>query len=121
MENEMSELNKALLRKANAAIRAGDNEGFLAFCSQDIQWSVVGGGTLHGIEAVREMMARDYVEPPSFTEDQMIAEGEFLAVLGNITTKDGDGPAVLNAYCDVWRIKGGKLAELKAWVIPQVK
>lgn len=39
----MSELNKTLLRRANAATRAGDNEEFLAFCSQDISWSTVGG------------------------------------------------------------------------------
>lgn len=114
----MSEKNKEVLRQANAAIRAGDNEGFLALCTKDIVWSTVGGDTLHGIDAVRKQMATDYVEPPDFTEDKMIADGDYLAVLGSITTKDAQGASVRNLYCDVWRFADGKLAELRAFVIP---
>ena len=44
----MSELNKSVLQQANAAVQAGDNEGFLSFCTEDVVWSTVGGETLHG-------------------------------------------------------------------------
>ena len=117
----MSEANKSVLRQANEAVRAGDNEGFLAFCSSDIVWSTVGGETLHGIEAVRKQITRDYVEPPDFTVDQMISDGDYVAALGNITTRDTNGVPVANAYCDVWRIVDGKLAELRAFVVPEEK
>lgn len=113
----MSELNKTILQQANAAVSAGDNEGFLSFCADDLVWSTVGGETLHGKEAVRAWMAKEYVEPPRFNAQTMIADGDYLAVLGEITTKDDSGRPVPNAYCDVWRFRDGKMVELKAFVI----
>ena len=117
----MSEENKAVLRQANAAVRAGDNEGFLAFCAHDIVWSTVGGETLHGIEAVRQQISKDYVAPPDFTVEQMIADGDYVVALGKLATKDVHGAAVQNDYCDVWRVDNGKLAELRAFVVPEKK
>lgn len=113
----MSELNKSVLQQANAAVRAGDNEGFLAFCTDDIAWSTVGGATLHGKQAVREWMRREYVAPPEFTVQHLVADGDFVVALGDITGKDADGKPVRNAYSDVWRFRDGKMAELRAFVI----
>lgn len=113
----MSELNKAVLQDANTAVRAGDHEGFLSFCTEDITWSTVGGETLHGKDAVRAWMKEAYLAPPRFTVHQMIGEGDLVAALGEITTIDETGNPVLNAYCDVWRFRDGKMAELKAYVI----
>ena len=113
----MSEKNKAILEEGNAAIAAGNNEGFLAFCDDDTEWTFVGEQTLKGKEAVCQYMAKAYVEPPKFTTENTIAEGEFLTVLGEITLTDEDGKAVHHSYCDVWRFRGGKIIELKAFVI----
>ncbi|MES2625391.1 MAG: nuclear transport factor 2 family protein [Pseudomonadota bacterium] len=113
----MSVNNKAILQKANAAISTGDTEGFLAFCADDIKWTTVGADTLHGKEAVRQWMATAYVEPPRFTVSNLIADGDFVTALGDITVEDDAGEYVLHAYCDVWRFHGGKMIELKAFVI----
>lgn len=113
----MSELNKSVLQQANAAVRAGDNEAFLSFCTDDIAWSTVGGATLHGKEALRAWMAQEYLQPPAFTVHTLIADGDHVAALGDITSKDAAGQPVPNAYCDVWRLRDGKLAELRAFVI----
>lgn len=114
----MSDANKRVLEQANAAVRAGDNEGFLSFCTEDIVWSTVGGDTLRGKQAVRAWMEKEYLRPPEFTVRQLIAEGEHVAALGDITSLDAVGRPVPNAYCDVWRLRDGKLAELRAYVIP---
>ncbi len=113
----MSTLNKETLSAANAAVTAGDNETFLSFCTDDIIWSTIGGETLHGKEAVRAWMKKEYVEPPEFSVHQLIADGDFVAALGDITSKDESGKPVANSYCDVWRFRDGKMAELKAFVI----
>lgn len=109
--------NKAILEKANAAVTAGDNEGFLSFCTDDTEWTFVGDQTLQGKEAVRQYMAKAYVEPAKFMVEHFIAEGEFVTAIGTISMKNEHGKMVDYAYCDVWRFRDGKMAELKAFVI----
>jgi hypothetical protein len=35
-------------------------------------------------------------------------EGDHVAALGDITSQDGQGSPVPNAYCDVWRFRAAK-------------
>lgn len=109
----MSEQNKATLEKANLAITQGEYENFLAHCTDDTVWTFVGDRTLKGKEAVRQYMAEVYTEPPKFSVSNLIAEGDYVTALGEITM---DGTHY--SYCDVWRFRDGKMAELKAFVIP---
>jgi uncharacterized protein len=113
----MSENNKTILEKANSFVAAGNYEEFLSYCTNDTKWTFVGERTLEGKEAVRQYMASTYTEPPKFTVDYAIAEGDFLTVVGDITLKNENGQAVHHSYCDVWRFSGGQIAELKAFVI----
>jgi len=52
-----------------------------------------------------------------FEVNHLISEGDWLTALGEITSKDDEGNEVRYAYCDVWRLEGDKLAELRAFVI----
>jgi ketosteroid isomerase-like protein len=113
----MNSDNKAILLAANAAVTEGDNEGFLSFCTEDLQYEFVGDQTLQGKEAVREYMKSAYVEPPEFDVEHLIAEGDFLTAIGKISMKDESGKKIDYSYCDVWRFRDGKMAELKAFVI----
>ena len=113
----MSENNKAVLETANAANAAGNYEGFLSFCADDTKWTFVGDKTLKGKEAVRQWMATEYMEPPLNIVANLIAEGDFVTALGDLTIKDKDGKAADYSYCDIWRFRGGKMVELKAFVI----
>ena len=113
----MSENNKAILEAANAAIAKGNYEEFLSFCADDAQWTFVGDKTLKGKEAVRQWMATEYVQPPLNIVANLIAEGDFVTALGDLTIKDKDGKAADYSYCDIWRFRGGKMVELKAFVI----
>ncbi len=113
----MSEKNKALLEQGNAAVTEGNYEGFLSLCAEDTEWTFVGDNTLRGKDAVRQYMAATYIEPPKFAVTNLIAEGDFVTALGEITLKDEDGKAVHYSYCDVWRFRGDKIVELRAFVI----
>jgi ketosteroid isomerase-like protein len=62
-------------------------------------------------------MATEYIEPPLNIVANLIAEGDFVTALGNLTIKDKDGKAADYSYCDIWRFRGGKMVELKAFVI----
>jgi ketosteroid isomerase-like protein len=91
--------------------------GFLSFCSDDTQWTFVGDKTLRGKEALRQYMAKTYIELPKFTVTNLTAEGDFVTALGKITLKDDNGKMVDYTYCDVWRFYNGKIAELMSFVI----
>jgi uncharacterized protein (TIGR02246 family) len=109
--------NKTILEKANAAVTEGDNEGFLSYCTEDTEWVFVGDRILQGKEAVRQWMATAYAEPPKFSVENLIAEGDFVTAIGKISMKDENGETSNYLYCDVWRFRDGKMAELKAFVI----
>lgn len=113
----MSNNNKAILEAANAAIAQGDYEGFLSFCTDDTEWTFVGDRTLNGKEAVRQWMVTEYVEPPLNIVANLIAEGNFVTALGDLTIKDKEGKETHYSYCDVWRFRDGKMVELKAFLI----
>ena len=113
----MSDKNKGILERGNAAIAAGNYEEFLSFCADDTEWMFVGDKTLKGKDAVRQWMATTYVEPPEFTVAHLIAEGEFVTAVGDLAMKDGGGELSHYSYCDVWRFHGGKIVELRAFVI----
>ncbi len=101
----MSDKNKAILEEANAAIAQGNYEGFLSFCTDDA--------------AVRQWMATEYVEPPLNIVANLIAEGDFVTALGDLTIKDEDGKAAHYSYCDIWRFRGDKMVELRAFLTLQ--
>lgn len=109
--------NKEILEKANAAVSRGDNEGFLSYCTDDTKWIFIGDKTLQGKQAVREYMAVEYVEPPIFEVENLIAEGDFVTAIGTISLKDANGKMVHYFYNDTWQFRDGKMAELRAFVI----
>ena len=112
--------NKTILEKANACITKGDNEGFLSYCTDDTEWDFAGDQLLRGKEAVRAWMLIEYKEPPKFQVANMIEGGDFVIALGDIASKDNNGKEVWHKYCDVWRFRNGKMAELKAFVVKSV-
>ncbi|MBS7233150.1 nuclear transport factor 2 family protein [Flavobacterium psychroterrae] len=109
--------NKDILEKANTAIREGDNEGFLSYCTEDTKWIFVGDQILEGKEAVRRYMAETYKEPPIFNMELMIERGEYVVSMGEISLKDAKGEMSNYSACDVWKFRDGKMCELKAFVI----
>ncbi len=109
--------NKEILIKANNAVSNGNYEGFLAFCTEDTEWTFVGDITLKGKEAVRQWMEANYIEPPKFDVKNLIAENDFVTTIGEIKIADEHGKTGHYSYCDVWRFRDGKMAELKAFVV----
>jgi len=112
----MSATNKDIIAKVNAAFARNDVETVLSFCRDDFGWTMVGSETVKGKPAIREWMAKAPPEPPKFSVDTVIADGDFVSCIGDMTMNE-NGVAVPYSYCDVWRFEGDKLAELRAYVI----
>jgi len=117
LKNQNKMNNAAILHKANEFVKKGDNEHFLTYCTQNTKWVFTGERVLNGKKEVRQYMKEFYIEPPVFTVDKTIEQGDFVVVQGEITLKSANGIYNHYEYCDVWRFESGKIAELKAYVI----
>jgi len=113
----MSAQNKNIVAKVNAAFAENNLEGFLSFCAEDVKWTMIGSKTVNGKDAVRQWMASMDFEPPQFTVDNVIAEGDFVAAYGDMTMKEKDGRTAPYSYCDIYRFHGDKIVELRSFVI----
>ncbi|MGH9201103.1 MAG: nuclear transport factor 2 family protein [Vicinamibacterales bacterium] len=113
----MSQRNKEIINQVNAAFAEGKPEKFLALCDENIKWTMVGDNTVKGKDAVRKWMAEMPSEPPQFTVNNVIAEGDFVTAYGDMTMKEKDGKPGSYSYCDVYRLRGDKIVELSSFVI----
>lgn len=116
----MSAKNKAIIEKANSAFTRNDVEGLLALCTDNFTWTMVGSPPAVGKAAVREWMSQAPAEAPQFSVDTVISEGDYVTCIGEMTMPE-KGEQVPYSYCDVWRLEGDRIAELKAFVIKTAK
>jgi ketosteroid isomerase-like protein len=107
---------KDVIKEVDAAFARNDVEGFLKFCDDDFVWTMVGSDPVTGKDAIRKWMASGPPEPPDFTANTVVAEGDFVTSVGDMTMNE-KGTVVPYSYCDVWRFRGDKLVELRAFVI----
>ena len=115
----MSQKNKDTVKKVNDSFLEGNFEGFLNYCTDDVQWTIVGDVSNRGKETIRQWMnSMGDQEPPKFTViDPVIADGDFVAARGDMTMKDKDGNEGQYSYCDIYRFSGDKIAELTSFVV----
>ena len=117
-KNTISQENKAIVEKVNASFAEGNTEGFLSLCAEDVKWTMVGEKSVQGKASIREWMSSmGDTEPPKFTVDNLVAEGEFVVANGEMTMKDKDGNIGSYSYCDFYRITEGKISELTSYVV----
>lgn len=114
----MSDQNKQIIEMVNAAFSENKIENFLSFCAEDVVWTMVGEKTVEGKDAIRKWMdSMKPAEPPKFTVNAVIGEGDFGMAYGDMTMKGKDGKEAPYSYCDIYRFQNGKIIELKSYVI----
>lgn len=114
----MSDKNREIVEKVNSSFAEGNTEGFLSFCSDDLDWTMVGEKRVRGKDAVREWMSSmEGMEPPAFTVNHMIADGDLVACSGDMTMKGEDGKEGNYGFCDIYRFGDGEIKELTSYVV----
>ena len=114
----MSESNKNIVNEVNEAFSNNRIEDFLKHCSNDVVWRMIGEKTTTGINEIRSWMSQmGDAEPPVFTVDEMVAEGDSVICRGDMTMKDDKGEEGKYSYCDSYRFKNGKITHLDSYVI----
>ena len=114
----MSEKNKEIVEKINQAFTKGNTEGFLEHCADDVVWTMEGEKTTSGKAEIREWMSQmEGSEPPKFTVDKTIAEGDTVACFGEMSMNQPPEAAGDYSYCDVYTFSGDKVKELRSFVV----
>lgn len=113
----MSAARKAIVEAINEDMRRGDTEGFLSRVPEEFVWTMVGEAPIRGKDAIRQWMAGvGPQEPPDFTVRTVVADGDVVAAMGDMTMAE-NGVPVSYAFCDVWRFRGDTPVSLDAYVI----
>lgn len=114
----MANTNKEIVQKVNASFADNKPEVFLDACADDVNWQMIGDKSYKGKGAIEEFMkSMDGMEPPKFTVDNVIADGDFVTSYGDMTMKDENGKENAYSYCDIYRFRDGKIIELRSFVI----
>jgi uncharacterized protein len=113
----MAAKNKEIVNQANAAFADNNVEGFLALCANDVEWTMVGDRTVKGKDAIREFMSSMPTQPPAFTVNDVIAEGDFVMAHGNMKMDENGQKAVPYSYCDIYHFRGNQIDQLRTFVI----
>ncbi|KUI46814.1 DUF4440 domain-containing protein [Mycobacterium sp. GA-1199] len=104
--------NKELIRRGYEAFATGDMESLMSLFDDDIEWvqpgeSVV-SGTYHGKTELMEYLGRLAQRPITIRVDQMIAEGDTVVALTEISV-DGQ----IGRDADVFTVRGGKTTAVR--------
>ena len=114
----MSEKNKAIIEKINEAFAGGNIDFFSAYITEETQWNVIGISTLIGKKKIMgALQSKELESPPVVTVRNVVAEGDSVIVqsTGNAVRKTGESYQA--SYCDVYRLKNGKIKEFTTYVI----
>ncbi len=110
---------KSIVDKINKTFDNNDTEAFLSYCADDIVWIMPGDKTYNGKESIRQMMSNMQGEPPQFTIKDLISENDLVVCRGDMKMKDKEGITKDYVFCDVYRFKEQKIAELTSYIIQQ--
>ena len=119
----MSAENKQLLQDVFAALAKSDSRPFVAAMAQDFRWTMHGGSkwskTYEGKDAVvGELFAalRRKMDRVTTIAHRFVADGEFVAVEARGANVTRAGVPYNNTYCFVFRVAGGRLAEVTEYM-----
>lgn len=114
----MADTNREIVEKVNAAFSENKPEVFLDFCTDNVEWTIVGDQTLNGKNGIREFMrSMGEMPPPKFTVDEIIEGENSAACYGDMTMADESGKEADYSYCDVYRFNNGKIESLRSFVV----
>ena len=120
--------NKQVVRRFYDAAARGDMDACFAILADDVKWTNIGttkfSGTYTGKQALLEQLLG-----PLFAQlkagifptiENLIAEADVVVAQTTGTAETHDGISYNNSYCQVMRIREGKIVEVKEYFDTQL-
>ncbi|MGO9452454.1 MAG: nuclear transport factor 2 family protein [Candidatus Binataceae bacterium] len=116
--------NKELIRSMWAEAAKGNVEVILNSYADDVRYTIIGttkfSGTFSGKQDVVNRLFTplfaQLVAGIAITPDNLIADGEFVAMQAHGEAKSKSGADYNNTYCFVFRVQGGKIKEITEYL-----
>src|ERR1041384_5112040 len=117
-KNMMSLSNKEIIRRGNEGLAGNDTEKIMQYVADDARWDMPGAFSYQGSEAFRREFSNDaFTGIPTITIKNEIAEGDLVAVEGEVLCTRKDGSLFDASFVDVYRLEDGKIKEMRFYVI----
>ena len=110
--------NKRAVAAYMAAFEKGDRPGVLACLTEDVVWELPGAFRLEGKEAFAKEIRNDAFQgDPEITVARLTEDGGVVIAEGRVRTQKKTGEWLRLAYCDVFEMRGGKIAKLTSYLM----
>lgn len=116
--------NKQVVLDFYAAGARGDMDACLLLLADDIVWTNIGTTRFSGTFSGKQVLVQQLLEP-LFSQlkagitshiERLIAEGDVVVAQTTGSAETHDGIPYNNAYCQVIRVRDGKIAEVKEYL-----
>lgn len=116
--------NKQVVLDFYAAGARGDMDACFSLLADDIVWTNIGTTKFSGTFSSKQALVEQLLEP-LFSQlkagitsniERLIAEGDVVVAQTTGSAETHDGIPYNNAYCQVIRVRDGKIAEVKEYL-----
>ena len=110
--------NKEIIRKINKGFANGDTDGILEHIAEDVRWDIPGFSTAIGKEAFRkEIHNESFQGLPTITIINDIAEGDYVAVEGEVKALTANGEPFAAFFHNKYRLENGKVKHMTSYLV----
>jgi uncharacterized protein len=116
--------NKEMIRTMFAELGKGNADAFLGAMSDDVKFTLIGNTKFSGVFNGKQEFIAKVLAPLGaalenglvITPDNLIADGEFVAMQSRGKSTAKNGRPYNNTYCHVFRITNGKIREVTEYL-----
>jgi uncharacterized protein len=108
-----------IVRQFNDAFSRNELDAALAFCREDLRWTMVGEALLQSREEARTFMSAAPGEAPVLRIAGLLSDGDSVCCDGTMTLAGADGAAAQDyGFCDIYRFDAaGQIAEIRTYLV----
>jgi ketosteroid isomerase-like protein len=120
--------NKQVVRNFYDAAARGDMEACFALLANDVKWTNIGTTKFSGTYTGKQVLLEQLLRPLfgqlksgiSTVVENLIAEADVVVAQTTGSAETHDGVPYNNSYCQVMRIREGKIVEVKEYFDTQL-
>lgn len=120
--------NKQLVQAFYDSANRGDMDKCLSYLADDVTWTNIGSMKYSGSYRGKATLVAKLLQPVFgqlkagilSTVDNVIAEGDFVAVQSRGKAETTEGKPYNNMYCHVFRVLDGKIVEVTEYLDTQL-